>query len=152
MEIHRITDQKDWQHARHIRERVFIVEQDCPPEEEWDEHDWPAAHCAHLLGMIEGDAIATARWRPVEFDGRPAAKLERFAVLPMHRGEGLGRLLIAATIDDARQAGYERLVLHAQAHLEALYASFGFRRVGEVFDEAGIPHVKMVREEDNPAS
>jgi len=33
--------------------------------------------------------------------------------------------------------------LDAQAHLEKFYASFGFARVGEPFDEDGIPHISM---------
>ena len=53
--------------------------------------------------------------------------------------------MVAATIGDAQAAGFGAFVLHAQAHLEGLYASFGFRPVGAPFEEAGIPHVKMVR-------
>ena len=34
----------------------------------------------------------------------------------------------------------------AQQHLEAFYASLGFRTVGAPFDEDGIPHVEMLRE------
>lgn len=138
----------DWQAVRHIRQRVFVEEQACPPEEEWDAHDAPTARgvtCYHLLGFVDGEPIAVARWRPVEVGGEAFAKLERFAVLPESRGHGLGRAMVAATLRDARAAGFDAFVLHAQAHLEGFYASFGFRPVGEPFDEAGIPHVKMVR-------
>jgi predicted GNAT family N-acyltransferase len=150
MDVRRVASGEDWAAASAVRQRVFVEEQACPPEEEWDEHDWPADRgrtCVHLVGEVDGEVVATARWRPAELGGRPAAKLERFAVLPEHRGRGLGRVIIAAALEDAAAAGLGRFVLHAQAHLEALYASFGFRRVGEVFEEAGIPHVKMVREE-----
>ena len=34
--------------------------------------------------------------------------------------------------------------LHAQAHLEDWYSSLGWRRVGEVYEEAQIPHVTMI--------
>ena len=137
----------DWEEARRIRMRVFIEEQACPPEEEWDAYDEPKAWgrtAHHVLGELDGEAVAVARWRPVLLDGEPAAKLERFAVLPKARGHGLGRTLIAWTLADARAEGFSRFVLHAQAHLEALYASFGFEPIGERFEEAGIPHVKMV--------
>jgi ElaA protein len=36
-------------------------------------------------------------------------------------------------------------VLDAQVEAEGLYASFGFRRVGEEFVEDGIRHVSMRR-------
>lgn len=148
MESNPVRTEADWQAARAIRQRVFVEEQACPPEEEWDAWDEPAARgvtCHHLLGTEDGAAVAVARWRPVDLGGERAAKLERFAVLPEARGRGLGRAMIAAAIREAESAGFAMLVLHAQAHLEALYASFGFARVGELFEEAGIPHVKMVR-------
>jgi ElaA protein len=37
-------------------------------------------------------------------------------------------------------------VLHAQAHLERWYESFGYHRTGENFDDAGIDHVPMARQ------
>jgi predicted GNAT family N-acyltransferase len=136
----------DWAEARRIRARVFIEEQACPPEEEWDAHDAPEARGVtvhHLLGEAGGAAVAVARWRPVVYEGAPAAKLERFAVVPEARGLGYGRQMVAHALAEARAVGFSRFVLHAQAHLERLYGSFGFRRVGDPFEEAGIPHVKM---------
>ncbi len=142
MTITPVGNEAQWAHAKAIRQRVFIEEQDCPPEEEWDEHD---ATSRHVLGVVDGEPVATARWRTVPYDEALAAKLERFAVLPDHRGQGYGRQLVRYILHDAYRAGFDRFVLHAQAHLEAFYASFGFERVGEPFVEAGIPHVKMVK-------
>jgi predicted GNAT family N-acyltransferase len=139
-----ISSEDEWLQARDIRERVFIVEQHCPPEEEWDAHDDVSRH---FLGFLGGRAVATARWRTVPLDNRIVAKLERFAVLDEVRGEGYGRALVAAVIEDARKAGFDTQMIHAQAHLEPFYAGFGFVRVGHPFDEAGIPHVKMIRKE-----
>ena len=138
---------EDWEAVERIRTRVFIEEQACPPEEEWDAFDAPEARGVsvhHLLATAGGRAVGVARWRPVRHDGAPAAKLERFALLPYARGRGHGRALVARALADARAAGFSRFVLHAQAHLQRLYASFGFRAVGAPFEEAGIPHVKMV--------
>lgn len=142
MQIKPVETDGEWQAARRVRTRVFIEEQDCPPEEEWDEYD---ATSRHLVGTREGDVVATARWRSVPFNGEVVAKLERFAVLPEHRGEGLGRALVARAIEDARQAGFTTFLLNAQAHLEAFYASFGFTSTGHRFQEVGIPHVEMLR-------
>ena len=129
--------------VRQIRQAVFVDEQACPPELEWDAHDADDARgrsCFHLLGRWNGTPAATARWRPIG----DTAKLERFAVLAEHRGRGLGRAMVTAALEAARAAGHRRFMLHAQAHLEAFYQSFGFSRAGEPFDEAGIEHVKMV--------
>ena len=148
MECKRVETEADWQAARRIRQRVFVEEQACPPEEEWDGWDAPEARgrtCHHLLGVEDGVPVAVARWRPVQLGEERAAKLERFAVLPEARGRGLGRAIVEATIREAEAAGFSTLVLHAQAHLEAFYAAHGFERVGGGFEEAGIPHVRMVR-------
>ncbi len=150
MDVERIETEAAWQAARRIRQRVFVEEQACPPEEEWDAWDAPEARgqtCHHLLGVLDGAPIATARWRPVAREGRTAAKLERFAVLPEARGQGLGRALVAATIREAQAAGHRTFVLYAQTHLESFYAAFGFVPVGEAFEEAGIPHLAMVRDD-----
>ena len=45
-----------------------------------------------------------------------------------------------------RRWGDEPLQLNAQAHLERWYESFGYRRTGDDFDDAGILHVPMTRE------
>jgi ElaA protein len=34
--------------------------------------------------------------------------------------------------------------MEAQLYLEKFYASFGFARSGEPFDEDGIPHIAMI--------
>ncbi|MEM1271895.1 MAG: GNAT family N-acetyltransferase, partial [Bacteroidota bacterium] len=128
----------DWAEARQIRQVVFVEEQACPPEEEWDAFDETAEH---VLLRIDGETAGTARWRAVETADGPVAKLERFALLQPFRGRGLSRPLIRAVSERASDAGYPDQKLHAQAHLEALYTSLGFTRTGNLFDEAGIPHV-----------
>ena len=135
----------DWHHVRSIRQLVFVEEQACAPEDEWDAYDAPDARgraVHHLLGTVDGAPAAAARWRPVATGGG-YAKLERFAVLPAFRGRGYGRTMIQHAMAEAQAAGYERLVLHAQAYLVELYRQLGFEAVGEPFDEAGIEHVKM---------
>ena len=147
-----VTD-ADWAAVRSVREVVFVREQACPPEEEWDGYDAPEVRgrsVHHLLGTVDGETAACARWRPVETDSGVAAKLERFAVLAPFRGRGLGRDLVAAALADARAAGFVRFVLHAQVHLAAFYASFGFEPVGERFWDVGIEHVKMTLEDPDP--
>ncbi len=142
LQIQPVESEAAWEEARRIRQHVFVEEQGCPPEEEWDAHD-PASR--HLVGYAEGRAVAVARWRAAAHGEEIVAKLERFAVLPDCRGRGYGRAMVARAMRDARQAGFDVLFLHAQAHLENFYASFGFERAGAPFVEAGIPHVPMLR-------
>ncbi len=141
--VREVTTPEAWEACKRIREKVFIEEQACPPEEEWDIYD-VSAH--HVLGYEDDIPVATARWRVVDYKGRPVAKLERFAVLPAYRGKGYGRKMVEETMRRAYQAGYDAFLLHAQQYLESFYHSLGFRTVSDVFMEAGIPHIKMYQE------
>lgn len=142
MDITPVRSKQDWREAQAIRERVFIEEQGCPPEEEWDGHDETSRH---VLGRLDGTPIATARWRSVPHGQEVVAKLERFAVLPEYRGHGYGTQLVRYILSDAQRAGFDVYLVHAQVHLEEWYEQFGFVSIGERFEEAGIPHVPMVK-------
>jgi GNAT superfamily N-acetyltransferase len=61
--------------------------------------------------------------------GGPVAWLEDLVVAPDRRGQGLGRALLAAAIDQARQRGLLRITLltdHDNLPAQTLYASAGF--------------------------
>ena len=146
MDITPVRSDDDWQAARRIRERVFIDEQDCPPEEEWDGHDEASRH---VVGRVDGTAVGTARWRAVSHNEEIVAKLERFAVLPEYRGQGYGAQLVEYVLAEARRAGFNAFLLHAQAHLEDWYAAQGFQSTGRTFEEVGIPHVEMIRRDSS---
>lgn len=137
-----VENEGQWEQARSIRHRVFVIEQACPPNEEWDVHD---DRSRHLIGYLDDVPVAASRWRAVAYRKQAVAKLERFAVLEEYRGLGYGRIIVRATIDDARRAGFDDFLIHAQEHLQSFYADFGFEAVGESFVEAGIPHLLMHR-------
>lgn len=140
LQIRVVRDEDALEAALSIRRQVFIIEQDCPPEEEWDGHDDTSRH---LVGYLGDTPVAVARWRAVPHADRIVAKLERFAVLKKHRGKGFGGAMLRKTMEDSLQAGFEDYLLHAQEHLAPFYARYGFEICGDVFMEAGIPHVPM---------
>ncbi|MCL5778317.1 N-acetyltransferase [Limibaculum sp. FT325] len=71
--------------------------------------------------------VGAIRYWPVLIGERewPALLLGPVAVHPTLQGEGLGALLIAETLDLAKKAGWERVVLVGD---EPYYRRFGFRR------------------------
>jgi predicted GNAT family N-acyltransferase len=66
-------------------------------------------------------------------------------VAPEQRRRGIASALLAAAADEARAAGAERIVLHAQTYAWRLYAAAGYRRRGRPFQEAGLEHITMER-------
>lgn len=128
-----------WEKARAdaspIRFEVFVAEQRVPADIELDAMD---PQCIHALAYENGQAIATGRLLP---DGH----IGRMAVLKAWRGRGVGSAILAALMDAARRRGDAKIELSAQVHAVAFYLAHGFRPVGPVYEEAGIPHQAMAR-------
>jgi predicted GNAT family N-acyltransferase len=118
---------------RSIRGKVFIEEQNVPQDIEWDDQDEDATHFLLTQNTV---VLACGRLLP---DG----KVGRMAVLKDQRGKGLGRMLLNAMVEHARNKGMHRLYLHAQQHAAVFYQGAGFEAFGEAFEEAGIRHLAM---------
>ncbi|WP_437877517.1 GNAT family N-acetyltransferase [Sorangium sp. So ce513] len=124
--------------ALRLRHEVFVVEQAVPADIEVDELDEGAQHYVVLEG---GEVVATMRIVPYE----DALKVGRVAVRKDLRGKGLGRRLLEEAIRIAAAQGARALVLNAQVAAAPFYRKLGFVEEGPIFDEAGIPHTRMVR-------
>jgi predicted GNAT family N-acyltransferase len=118
-----------------IRRTVFIEEQQVPESDEWDDDD---AVSSHVLARLNREPVGTGRLNP-------AGKIGRIAVIAGARGRGIGALILRYLLDEARRRGIRRPYLHAQLQALPFYEKLGFRSEGGVFDEAGIPHVRMRR-------
>ena len=127
-------------HARAIRTEVFVEEQRIPAEMEWDAAD---TDCVHAVAYNRfGLPLATGRLLQ-HVPG--VAKIGRMAVGQATRGSGVGRAVLDALMSAARARGDHEVLLHAQRSAAPFYARAGFVPRGEVFEEAGIPHIEMVR-------
>ena len=126
--------------ARTIRTEVFIGEQKIPMEMEWDEADRSALHAVAFNRL--GLALATGR---LLREAPGIARIGRMAASQTVRGSGLGRAVLDALMQAARERGDSEAVLNAQTSASAFYARAGFTPRGPVFDEAGIAHVEMTR-------
>ncbi len=126
--------------ASPLRTQVFVQEQGVPPAMEWDAQDAQAMHA--VLRNRLGVTIATGRLLP---SVQGVAKIGRMAVLRQMRGRRFGEQVLKGLMDAARARGDTSVRLHAQCSAEAFYLRQGFARQGEVFEEAGIPHIEMRR-------
>jgi ribosomal protein S18 acetylase RimI-like enzyme len=84
---------------------------------------------ATVLLANEDEGFSMLRLRPSPYTGRPEAYLQELYVVPDHRGEGIGRTLLEATMDAAREAGATGIDLNTGSTDTAarmLYISAGF--------------------------
>jgi predicted GNAT family N-acyltransferase len=127
-----------WQEAepalRHIRETVFMQEQNVPAELEWDGEDAQALHL--LASDQQGHPIGCAR---ILHDGH----IGRMAVLKPWRGRGIGHSLLQRAVEVVRTIGCREAFLDAQCYAIPFYERSGFIAEGEEFMDAGIPHRHM---------
>ena len=117
-----------------IRHEVFVIGQNCPKELEYEFEE----ESTHFLLFENEVPLATARHRKTE----KGFKLERFAVLEFARGQGYGMQILQAILHDLKNEK-ELKYMHAQQQVVPFYEKVGFKKIGELFKEAGIMHYKM---------
>ena len=135
--VRRITSKREIAKAFAIRMRVFVKEQGVPAEIELDSDDERATH---FLAYAGKRAVGTAR----VVEQHRSAKIGSMAVSKNYRGRGVGKKLLQRATETAKKRGAQSIYLHAQVPVIGFYQSMGFRCAGPVFDEAGIPHRKMI--------
>jgi predicted GNAT family N-acyltransferase len=139
-------DMNDMMRISSIRSAVYIGEQECPYEEEFDGNDFAAAH---LLGYVGDQPAGCIRIRHfADF-----AKIERLAVRREFRNTRLSFVLVKAAIEFCRAKGYRRAYGHAQRRLVPFWSRFGGvplpGREGFVFSDFDYVEV-MVELEPHP--
>jgi|AntRauTorcE11898_2_1112593.scaffolds.fasta_scaffold28491_1 predicted GNAT family N-acyltransferase len=141
-ELHRVNGNATLADAHAVRQAVFIDEQGVSEDVEMDDKDDDATHFV-AFDPTHGNPVGTTRLRALDAD---TVKIERVAVLPEHRGGGVGLRLMERAEDEARAQGYARVRLHAQSAVEGFYQRLGYQTISEGFEEAGITHVEMAKE------
>lgn len=135
IQVTKVNDEESLQKVFAVRRIVFVGEQNCPPELEWEFEE----ESIHFLATVDGEPAGASRWRKTD----KGYKLERFAVLKEFRGLGIGQELVKAVLADL-PADASYVYMHAQVQAVPLYEKFGFEKTGPEFEEAGIRHYKMV--------
>lgn len=125
------------------RQQVFVVEQACAylDADGVDERAW------HLAAWASSQRLPLAYARLVEPGVKYAEpSIGRVITAGTVRGTGLGRELLRRAVAHCEQLWPGRGIrISAQSQLEAFYADFGFRPVGERYLEDDIPHTEMLR-------
>lgn len=122
-----------------IRGAVYIGEQECPYDEEFDGNDLTATH---LLGYVGEEPAGCVRLRFfADF-----AKIERLAVRKEFRRTVLSFQLVRAAIELCRAKGYRRFYGHAQKRLLSFWARFGAKPLpgGKEFAFSDFDYIEVV--------
>lgn len=103
-----------------IRGAVYVAEQRCPYDEEFDGNDFSGSH---LLAYLGDEPVGCLRIRYfAEF-----TKLERVAVRDEFRNRHVGVEIVRAAIEFCRAKGYRRVYAQAQTRHLGFYERLGFR-------------------------
>jgi predicted GNAT family N-acyltransferase len=124
-----------------IRNSVYIGEQECPYDEEYDGNDLSATH---LLAYIGDEPVGCLRLRFfADF-----AKFERVAIRKEFRKSRAAIKLVQAGLKFCQKKGYRRVIGHAQTRLASFWTRFGFRPLEgrEHFVFSDYDYVEMVAE------
>ena len=73
------------------------------------------------------------------------AKLRQIAVVNAEQGQGMGRRLMEAVETFLAGEGVTGFELHARLAIAPFYDSLGYQRHSDLFEEIGLPHVKMTK-------
>jgi predicted GNAT family N-acyltransferase len=103
-----------------IRAAVFMAEQKCPYDEEFDGNDQTATH---ILGCVDGEPAAALRLR--YFGG--FVKMERLAVLQRFRHTLIAKDIVDYAVALVRRKGFTTIYGNSQLHLLRFWSRFGFR-------------------------
>ena len=125
-----------------LRVDVFVVEQNCPYHE-FDDLDQDAIHV-----WIENEDGIEAYLRVLD-RGVESEYVALGRVISARRGKGYGAMIMQEGIRVAKEkynAG--KIYLEAQTYAEGFYMKQGFHRISDEFILDGIPHYKMLREEE----
>lgn len=123
-----------------LRSEVFVVEQTCIYNDldDLDQQAW------HLILKKDNRMAGTARILPggTRF---PQVSIGRVVVSPHFRRQNLGRLVMQEAMKFAfNHFGATEIKISAQLYLERFYEDLGFKRITEIYDEDGIPHIGML--------
>jgi ribosomal protein S18 acetylase RimI-like enzyme len=102
-------------------------------EKERTEEDWRSAVVSRTRFVAEADGVVVGMASVGEAGSSRAGSVTSFWVHPRARGKGVGDLLLLATIETARESGYDELLLWVvenNDHARGLYQRHEFKRTG----------------------
>jgi len=118
----------------YVRGMVFVVEQEIDYEIEFDGLDGSSIL---FVAYIDDLPVGAARLYK--------NKVGRVATLKKYRKQGVASAIMNKIEAYAIDNNNKELVLHAQLYVKDFYLKRGYVPEGEIFQEAEIDHIKMIK-------
>ncbi|MBJ7879644.1 GNAT family N-acetyltransferase [Gelidibacter salicanalis] len=125
-----------------LRSEIFVVEQNCV----YQDLDYKDQNGLHVLGYKDHKIVAYTRiFKPDDYFEH--ASIGRVLVKAEERHLKYGYTIMEASINEIEKRYNEtKIKISAQAHLKNFYNTLGFKEIGDVYFEDGIPHIGMIKD------
>lgn len=127
--------------AFYLRYQVFVIEQEIAPDLEFDLLDTPDRK--YLVFFKENIPVGTIRYQKID---ELTLNPDRLCVGRDYRKQGLGKKLLKRIEEQAISEGCIHSILSAEVSAQSFYEKLSYRVVSDVFEEDGIPCVKMQKD------
>lgn len=125
--------------ARKIRISVFVEEQGISINDELDNLD---KESWHFVSFIDGSPVSTAR---TYLKNKTTLHIGRVATIKDQRGKNYSKDIFTNIEKFALNNGFDNLFLSSQLSAQGFYQKLGYEPRGDVFLDAGIEHIDMVK-------
>ena len=135
--VREISTRDEMEEVYLIRDEIFVHEQALTNDARFDPDD---RRSIHFLAYLDDRPVGTGRLTILSRE----AQVAWVAVREPYRKHGVGRAVMIAILERARDEEADYVVLNAQSHALEFYRSLGFDILGGEFRMSGIPHQVML--------
>lgn len=126
-----------------LRSEVFVVEQNCI----FLDMDNKDQQCWHLMAWEKNRLTGYTRLVPPGISYAEPS-IGRVVTSPSVRKKGTGKIIMIKSIEEINKLyGQTSIRIGAQLYLKSFYEYFGFTQSSDIYDEDGIDHIEMIREQ-----
>lgn len=135
--VREISTRDEMEEVYLIRDEIFVHEQALTNDARFDPDD---RRSIHFLAYLGGKPVGTGRLTILARE----AQVAWVAVREPYRNYGVGKAVMIAILERARDEEADYVVLNAQLHALEFYRRLGFDTLGGEFRMSGIPHQVML--------
>jgi predicted GNAT family N-acyltransferase len=128
-----------YQEERELRNKILLRPIGIP-DYGWEKND-PISW--HFAAVSDGKIVGCVLLVPLDEQCKKG-QLIQMAVAKNWQGKGLGKQLVSALIDFAKNKDFTAIEIHSRADVTSFYVALGFSVYGKVFEEVGVQHQHLI--------